>query len=265
MLKNSSLIAKRGIKFVPKYKKKFNDQIPVYKPIETKIPSERGQDIFNLYIDKKINQLDPSGWKTKAIETIKVPTAVQYKKFIEENDDKDASKLIVEGKYETTSMQLFNKENNPVLDSWKFFPYTQKEFFTNIQATQSPVKNFPLPLRLGDVVRLRLKTSLNSEPEMFGQVFNINAKKMDSTIFIRGKNGDVFTEAKIPVYLPDLISLEIIDRVVDEPTLDWNTRKTGDSDDALDLSALAEQFKKDELKRRVARMKAYKEKQAKTN
>ena len=263
MLSNSSLVIKRGLKFVPKHTKKFKGDIPVYKPIEAKIPSAKGQDIFDLYIEKKISQLDPSGWKTKAIATSNIPTLDHYKQHLEANKNKDSKELIQNDKYETTSMQLFNKTNNSILDAWKYYPYTQQQFFEEIQPTQNPVKNFPLPLRLGDVIRLRFKTNLSTEPEMFGQVFNINSKKMDSTIFIRGKNGDVFTEAKIPVYLPDLISLEIVDRVVDEPISDWNVRKTGESNDALDLSALAEQFKKDELKRRVARMKAYKEKQAK--
>lgn len=253
------MVIKRGLKFVPKNTKKYNDHIPIFQPIESKIPSAKGQDIFDVYINKKVHQLDPSGWKTKAIETESIPSASDYANHLKKTPE---VKAVESEKYETTSMQLFNKENDFALEAWKFYPYTRKQFFEEIKPTQNPVQNFPLPLRLGDVIRLRFKTSLNSEPEMFGQVFNINSKKLDSTIFIRGKNGDVFTEAKIPVYLPDLLSLEIIDRVVDEPTLDWNTRKTGDSNDALDLSSLADQFKKDELKRRMARMKAYKETQA---
>lgn len=243
-LNSCSKIAVRGYYAVPKVAKK---RFPTIGPIEPKLPTLDGSELFALWKEKQIKRLDSTGWKTKAVVGAQTQLNETYKQFLEEKE-KFVSE---ENKNLPSGYSVYKADESDISDFWKFYPHTKKEFFEKIQKTQLPVKNFPLPLRQGDIVKLSFKTTDSTEPDMFGVVSSTSSQSINSSITVIMKYGDVESKAIVPLYSTDLHSLEIIDRMnnAGAEKVDMNLLP--------DFTELAEQFKKFELKRRFERMREY--------
>ncbi|KAL6935553.1 hypothetical protein ACO0R3_000604 [Hanseniaspora guilliermondii] len=234
------------------YKKiiKDNKKYPIISPIEPKLPSVDGSEIFSLWKNKQVKKLDATGWKTKALSGDQTKIPEQYEAYLKTKE----KYLGDENKNLPSGYPVYNTENNEVSESWKFYPHTKKEFFESIQKTQLPIRNYPLPLRYGDVVKLSFKSTDSTEPDLFGVVTNIKSASVDSSLTLKTKYGDVESKVNVPVYTTDLSSVEIIDRKNDGSLEEINM------DSLPDFIELSQQFKKFELKRRFERMRAYEQK-----
>lgn len=232
---------------------KGSRKYPFIAPIEPKVPSVDGSEIFNLWKNKQVKKLDPTGWKTKALSGDHTIISEQYETYLKTKE----RYLADENKNLPTGYPVYNAENNEVSESWKFYPHTKKEFFESIQKTQLPTRNYPLPLRYGDIVKLSFKSTDSTEPDLFGVVTKIKSASVDSSLTLKTKYGDVESKVNVPVYTTDLSAIEIIDRKNDGSLEEINM------DSLPDFIELSQQFKKFELKRRFERMRAYEQQQKK--
>lgn len=227
-------------------KKKY----PVIAPIEAKLPSVDGSEIFKLWKQKQIKRLDPIGWKTKAVSGGQKTSSDQYERYLADVDTYSSE----ENKSLPLGYSVYNDGNNDKSEFWKFYPHTKKDFFEKIQKSQLPIRNYPLPLRYGDIVKISFKSNESTEPDMFGVITEIKSALVDSSITIKMKYGDVESKVNVPLYTTDFNAIEIIDR-----KNDGNLEEI-DMNELPDFIELSQQFKKFELKRRFDRMREYEEK-----
>ena len=240
-LNSCSKLATRSYYDTSKSSKK---RFPTIGPIEPKLPTIDGSELFDLWKAKQVKRLDSTGWKTKTVAGAQTQLNEVYQQFVEKKENFVSE----ENKNLPSGYSVYKADETDISDFWKFYPFTKKEFFENIQKTQLPVKNFPLPLRQGDIVKLSFKTTDSTEPDMFGVVSSTSSQSINSSITVLMKYGDVESKAIVPLYSTDLHSLEIIDRMnnAGSENIDMNL--------LTELTELAEQFTKLEVKRRLERM-----------